>query len=155
MQIPTKFELGQQVYRITRETVSEFEWCKFCDAEHTTDILWRGQIRGADGSKKTCPECWGHGGKKVNHQQEWQVYPTPLTLGQVEVKYRKAYHAPTPSEFSNYGSQEALTEERYMAYETGIGSGSLWSADMLFATIEEAQAECDRLNAKPALTAAR
>lgn len=38
-------------------------------------------------------------------------------------------------------------EERYMAFETGIGSGRLWDAADLFVTFEEARAVCEERNA--------
>ncbi|KKM60599.1 hypothetical protein LCGC14_1540170 [marine sediment metagenome] len=37
-------------------------------------------------------------------------------------------------------------KESYMCNETGVGSGSAWHLDRLFATPEEAQAEAERRN---------
>ncbi len=50
------------------------------------------------------------------------------------------------SMFMNYGSQKYEYIEQYMCAETGIKSGTLYYANMLFATEEEAQKLCDKRN---------
>ena len=124
--ITTKYSLGDVVYLIRRNRREDWESCGFCAAE--------GMITGADGKKKSCPECWGKKGKTTYHEMLWAVISVPdggrLTIGQYG--------------FTKSRRQE---EERYMAQETGIGSGSLYYVADLWPSLEEAQAECDRRNA--------
>ena len=143
MNIETKFEMGQKVYRIHQPTVSDWEPCGFC-----ADGIHKGEVEGADGQYATCPRCYGRGGKNVNHHKQWQVGGA-LTLGRVRLQFTARYVSPDGNRFSNYGDQSESLEEEYMAYETGIGSGNLWRASELFATHDEAQAECDKRNAVP------
>jgi hypothetical protein len=42
---------------------------------------------------------------------------------------------------------ETETRAGYMIFATGIGSGTMWPEDVLFASVEDAQAECDKRNA--------
>jgi hypothetical protein len=60
---------------------------------------------------------------------QWFVSDWSLTIGQ-------------------YGFTKSIrqTEERYMADERGIGSGSQYYVADLWPSLEEAQAECDRRN---------
>lgn len=83
----------------------------------------------------------------VDQKTAWHV-EQQLTLGLVEVKIvRETTPGERESESDNFGPQGASREERYMAYETGIGSGNTWAAEDLFVTTEEATVECERRNA--------
>ena len=137
MKLTTKFDHNDVVYSIYHNRPQHFVLCSFCGGE--------GRIVGADGSETNCPMCYGHKGEQVyDEHPKWMVRPEGLTVGHVRVEITFKHKA--SSMFSNYGSQKYEYEERYMMYETGIGSGTLHNADNLFASVEEAQAECDRRN---------
>jgi hypothetical protein len=50
------------------------------------------------------------------------------------------------SDFGNYGKRKESTVVQYMMYETGIGSGSLYYEESLFATKDEAEASHEEEN---------
>lgn len=133
MKIETKFGLGDKVYKIGYDRKEEMVDCPVCGGT--------GQLDGKDGSKHGCPKCFGNGHGFVCRGKKWQILQQ-LTLGQVTVTIRKSQGMPG-SMFDNYKSQKT---ERYMAEETGIGSGSFYYSKDLFFSKEEAQAECDRRN---------
>lgn len=126
MIIETAFSLDDQVYKIWRIREKYYETCAFCGGTN--------EIVGADGSKKSCPECrfsehHGYKGKKIEYRDlAWKVTGT-VTVGQVRIQVDKKE-----------------TEESYMCRETGIGSGTIHYKDTLYKTREEAQAECDKRN---------
>lgn len=105
-----------------------------------------------------CPECHGKGSFGIEGKPFQRLkctgfrcrdgkiqayalkpYATKLTIGQVRVQITDSPGQPGGSEWDNYRAQHGR-EERYMAIETGIGSGSLHDADGLFRTEEEAVA---------------
>jgi hypothetical protein len=120
--ITTKFDLGETVYLIRPERRKVWQICTFC--------MGAGAILGKDDSERACPGCYGSRGQYVYHEMQWAVVGT-LHIGQVGYIYSLLDK-----------------EERYMATETGVGTGSVYYAQNLFATAEEAQAECDQRNAE-------
>ena len=136
MKIETKFDFGDRVYCIKQDHEQVLEKCSFCAGI--------GSINGADGTRKLCPECYGRKGKIVYKRKKWLIRNV-LTIGQIKAEIQCA-HDGEVSIFDNYGSQEEKRKIKYMAYETGIGSGSVYDEELLFATREQAQAECDKRN---------
>ena len=67
-----------------------------------------------------CPDCWGRG-YTVREEEVERGTIRNLTLGQVNLEV----------------TTTAL-RERYMAVETGIGSGTIWGVEQLFTTYEKA-----------------
>jgi len=122
MKLTTKFKIGQIVYYIVKTREKYIIDCSFCDGV--------GNIFGKDDQKRYCPECVGRGFDYKWRELAWSVLDKTLTLGQVRIT---AGYEP---------------EERYMANETGLGSGSIYDTDKLFATLEEALDECDVRNEK-------
>lgn len=115
-------------------------------------VWWAHTIRGSIG-ETDCEECGGRGSLAVEGKSyrmqcpngcrfgKFPVYgPVPLaremTIGQVRVSITDS-PGDGDSVFSNYGPQHGR-EEQYMCIESGIGSGSLYYADDLFATEAEA-----------------
>ena len=64
----------------------------------------------------------------------------PMTIGQVRVSITDSPGVDGEEIFSNFMPMKE-TEEQYMCIETGIGTGTLYSAEMMFSTKEEAQAK--------------
>ena len=84
----------------------------------------------------------------IQHEYQtdhWQVIG-PMTIGQVRVEITDSPGVDGEEIFSNYMAQKE-TKEQYMCIETGIGSGTLHYAEMLFVTKDAAKAEADNRNA--------
>ena len=139
MRIDTKFEVDQQVCKIRNRREEKWIPCAFCKGT--------GGVVGADGTRGNCPKCYGAKGCAEFLPTKWQIDEV-LTVGEVRVEVRGEHKSIEDSRCSNYGSQSAKRVEAYMCRETGIGTGTLHSVEDLFATEEEAQAECDRRNAE-------
>ena len=136
MELKTKYNLGDTVVWIHQAWRTIWTPCEFCGET--------GTIECKSGEKIMCPKCYGKMGKDKRGPHEWLIENRLLTLGQVTIRYRAKQETEDDSIFDNYGSH---TEETYMAYESGIGSGNYYPVDRLFPTFEAAQAECDRRNA--------
>jgi len=121
----TKFRLGDKAVHIRRTRDKRWKVCGFCDGS--------GEITGAAGRSRSCPECCGRKGGYEYLDLEWLVRET-LTIGQIDLRH----------------SKRGGTIEKYMAIETGIGGGSVYDADDLFYNQKDAQQECDRRNAETA-----
>ena len=145
MRIETKFELGQRVCRIIKKRKAIRIPCPECGgvSEITTPA----------GGKLICRKCdmatyHGHEKGTVSSYEEsaWLVFGGG-TIGRVTVE-RYDYNGGNPdSKFGNFAPPEPGSDkEEYMLWETGVGSGTLYYAKDLFATKEEAQAECDKRN---------
>ena len=146
MKIETKFDLGQPVILIRNEREKVWITCAACKGV--------GKVTLGDGKQHSCPKCYGHRGKNEWLPTKWLVTQA-LTIGEIQYRERMEWREGDDSEFANYRHQDAKVEERYMCRETGIGTGSCWSAEDMFATREEAEAECLRRNeADTALAAA-
>ena len=127
MKIETKFDLGQYVYVIWQRRGKAFEPCPYCQET--------GRLETPAGSV-LCPKCSGQKGKVIFTPEKWEVTDSG-TIGNV----RAERYDP---------SCDIDDETSYMLDTTGIGSGALWPEDRLFATREEAEAECARRNAEAA-----
>lgn len=140
MHVDTKFNFEDRPFLINQERAKRWVVCGFCAGS--------GSINGASGEKRSCPECYNRKGTYEYFELKWAV-SRQLTVGQIRFSMTAAYDAgDDDTVFDNYGSQKYKREVEYMMRETGIGSGSLWREGELFATEEEAQAECDKRNAK-------
>lgn len=123
MTLETEFDLGQYVYAIAKLNVRTWIPCSFCSET--------GYITGADEKRRICPECYGRHGENQWLPEAWQVRndELPLTVGRAEVKVT-----------------DREREERYMMVETGVGTGSVYDSDNLFASLREAKAACKKRN---------
>jgi len=137
MELETKYNFGDKVHQIWKDFGQKWIECPFCSGE--------GRIFGKDKSMIFCPECLGRKGRTEQTVIKWAVHNI-LTIGEVRVRSRCNYFPEEISDFDNYGPQTKEYEEKYMCYETGIGSGTVWNVEVLFPSDKEAQAECDRLN---------
>ena len=134
----TKFDMEDRVWLIRNQQVKVWIECKACGGT--------GKVVLCDDEPRSCPVCYGNCGKNEYHPSRWQVAER-LTIGEIRIESRAEYSEGEDSDFDNFGHQKAKHEEVYMCRETGIGSGTLWQAENLFATREEAEAECEKRNA--------
>jgi hypothetical protein len=127
MKIETKFNLGQLVYPIAQRPGEKFVKCETC--------LGIGEIIiNATGKERICPDCYGRRGSTEYQALEWNVCNEYAShIGKVNIElYDDEY-----KDKNRYA---------YMISATGIGSGTIWYEENLFASREEAQAECDLRN---------
>ena len=68
----------------------------------------------------------------------------PLTVGQVRKSVTDSPGRPGEEMFDNYKPQKKESEE-YMCVQTGIGSGSVYPVERVFATAEEAQLKLNEI----------
>jgi hypothetical protein len=130
MKIETKFNLGDVVYGISKRIHQVKHTCGACNGAGKVEL---------NDKSFTCPECWGRGYTTTTEPMAWRVATDlfPSTIGRVGVvRYAKNY------------LKDNDNETRYMVSSTGVGSGSLWSEESLFSSLEEAQAVCDDHNMK-------
>ncbi len=139
MKFESKFDFKQKVYAISIKNQSLWIPCTFCNET--------GLIIGYDQQTFNCPYCHGRRGHKKFDKKIYSVNQ-PMTIGEVRIKSRCKHRSENKEIFTNYGDQVALYEEEYMCYETGIGSGTVWSLERIFVTEAEAQVACDKLNAE-------
>lgn len=132
----SKFNFKDKVWLIRQERESVFIFCEACSGI--------GKITLKDNKERYCPECYGRKGKTVWKELLW-VPNRSLTIGQIRIR---ATNFKSYGKFNNVGepSNNTKIEIEYMAYETGIDSGSTYYETNLFATIEEAKKECDKRN---------
>ena len=115
-----KFSLGDKVFRVLHQYKNSYVDCDDCQGE---------KIVLPSGKEMICPKCGGKG--CINNGQV--MYYTPqkysMTIGEQRVEIN-----------------DEKVEESYMCRETGIGSGTVYIADKLFSSMEEAGKEAGRLN---------
>lgn len=138
MRINTAFDVGQVVYAVRSELAESWVPCGFCAASS--------RVVGANGETRPCPVCYGRGGRREWFAQARRLTGT-LTIGQVRVAVTQSPGLEGEETFRNYMPQETHVE-KYMAVETGVGSGTVWKAADLFATRDEAQAACEERNCR-------
>ena len=146
--ITTRFSLGDQVWSIGPNAEEIKLPCRCCRGR-----AWL-EAKGADGESHSvpCPECGQSATVRLGSWPEWRVERS-LRIGLIRVQV--ADHTGTdngergdnmnPARAERVGGRD---EERYMCWETGVGSGSLHRVEDLFATPElaeeEAQARTER-----------
>lgn len=127
MNITTKFNLGDEVYPIRQMRKEVVTPCVTCDGVGEAELV--------NGKRITCPACYGRKTDINYAPQAWYISMDSIgEVGKIEV----TLYAPGYS----YKS-----EERYMLSSTGVGTGTCWHARDLFASMDEATAECDARNA--------
>lgn len=138
MDITTKYSNGDKIWTIGQTSRTEWIECSFC--------VGKCRVNGFDGNTAPCPKCYGKGGENSYIGKEWEIME-PLTIGQVRMSITGESRGVAGKEhYSNLGPQKYSECEEYMCNETGIYTGSVYEVNKLYATIEEAQVECDKLN---------
>lgn len=137
MNITTKYSCGDTVRKIFRAPMKTWIPCGFCSET--------GEIIGANGDGRRCPECYGNLGEYEYGLAEWQLDDKLYTIGQVRAEYTvKSHGAGIPS--SNFGAQKEALKIQYMCYQTGIGSGNVHDEEDFFLSTDEAVAEIAKRN---------
>lgn len=118
MILQSKFDIGQTVYHIWRIRNRVFIPCGFCGQT--------GEISGANGESAYCPICYGKTGKYDYEEEAWSIVES------FEIENVRIDHT------------NSKTKIEYM--QTSEGAGTLCQESDLFATHEEAKAECVKRN---------
>lgn len=127
MKIETKFSLGDVVVPISQGSETVGDPCPECDG--------KGRLALVKGGDVPCQNHRCYNGL-VNRTR---VYPWAIRhedvseVGKIEATRLMEYCI-------------ERSETRYMLAATGIGSGRLWYERDLFASVEDAQVECDLRN---------
>ena len=124
MELTTKFNLGQTVYPINCYSEKIIETCAVCNGSKNITLV--------DDESYRCPKCYGNGNLTSYGANIYHVGEATM-IGKVDVE---KYFKP------NKGDDRI----KYMLYSTGIGSGTLWDEKDIFATEEDASAECEKRN---------
>lgn len=144
--LETRFGLGHKVWYVS-SSVEDIELpCRFCRG--------RGRLT-VDGSAEQtavvqCPKCSTKAMVRLGTWPVWRV-DGPLTIGMIELRVfqREGLDNGERGENRNPGAGiRREDEERYMAWSTGVGSGSVYKVWDLFADPDEAQAEADERTAR-------
>ena len=122
----TKFNLGDTVYIITKNTTYKKKVCNTCDGMKYVVIK---------GKKFICPDCNGYE-RTEEDGSEWSVTVSG-EIGQIAVEVRS-------KKYRNNNKKKSTTE--YMIDSTGVGSGTVHYECDLFGSLEEATKECERRN---------
>lgn len=120
-----KFKVGQKVYAVSNrsDTRQKHVECDVCNSTGTVEI---------NGRSFTCPSCYGHT-ETEHYGYKYEISYYAATIGKVEIQeYAPKYQCRYKSEI------------RYMLEETGVGSGTVWREERLFATEEEAKEFCEK-----------
>ena len=126
MFLSSKFDLGQRVYLVRNIRDTKWHVCQTCDGSGMIYVK---------NEQFSCPSCHGSRGRYIDDPKTvCSVSQMSLTIGMVRAEAR--------SEFV-YSKGRDVT---YMCLETGVGSGSVYYECDLFATLDEAKAECQRRN---------
>jgi hypothetical protein len=143
--LTTKFSLGDQVWTIHSSHEEIKLPCRFC----------RGQgwlpVEGANEAQRSvkCPECGGSALIRLGSWPEWRAEPDPLTIGQIQLRVYDRAGVDNGQRADNLNPARVAAlheddEEGYMAWSTGVGSGTVHHAEDLFASKEEAVEEAER-----------
>lgn len=115
MIVKTKFDLGQEVYKISFHTKSIRVTCKTCLGKGIV-ILKKEEF--------SCPKCNRLGFKNQTEPQEWRV-SGPYRIGNVKTNL-----------FEKYINKNEIL---YMMDETGIGTGTIHREEHLMSSRKAAE----------------
>ena len=122
-----KFKVGQRVFAVSRDYDSKRVHVE-CDVCNSTG---RVEINGRDG-EYVCPVCQGKTETK-NYGYKYFIAYYDAIIGKVSIEeYAKQYLDRNKSSIT------------YMLDKTGVGSGSIWKEERLFATEDEAREFCEK-----------
>lgn len=128
---PPHYSLGDRVYALSLRDERRSLACPICDGNQ------RVPVEGTD-KLAFCPEC--NGGGQVQEDVPRLMYSVKsLTIGKVTASCW----------FADDTRPEAVVREvRYMAEETGVGSGRVWPEGSLFPTTVDADDMARHLGAE-------
>ena len=136
MNISTRFNLGQKVWQVALARERVWKKCSVCSGTGNINL---------HAEEYRCPKCYGRQGQHRHKPLAWTV-SGPFTVGLVRPTLRTTM--PPENELGRWKQKGAywLCEE-YMLTQTGIGSGSVYTAERLYGTEGGAQAIAEKMQA--------
>ena len=135
MDIKTKFNFGQRIQHINRGNQQVNIVCPLCHGKKEVQVV-------SSDEYVTCPKCYGDGYKTEYKPTMWYV-PEDSYSNFVIQHIGINLHNPNNKKWN---------EKRNWIYYMNDSSGTMYDEKDCFASIEEAQAECDRRNREENLT---
>ena len=129
MEIKTKFNFGQRIQHITRGSQQVSIICPLCHGNKEVQVV------GSD-EYMSCPKCYGEGYKIEYKPTMWYVPEDPHFNFVIQHIGINLYN-PNNKKWDN---------ERNWIYYMPASSETMCDEKDCFASIEEAQAECDKRN---------
>lgn len=122
-----RFKVGEKVYAVTSvfDVRHNHVVCNVCDSTGFVEV--KGKV-----GKFACPACYG-AMTTERYGYKYVISYCKATIGKIEIQEY------APKYMNKYKS-----EIKYMLEETGVGSGTIWREDRLFATEEEANDFCEK-----------
>ena len=140
MNIETKTDLNKEVYTISNSAKQRNINCPRCDGQ--------GKFKWPNGDTQECNQCFGSGEIRKFDKPSWHISGC-FSVGKITVEVNSIKGN---EEFINYGvfdPDNIEIVERVMCYETGIGSGAVYTiGEHAFMRREDAESECSELNSK-------
>lgn len=125
--LQAKYNVGQKVYAVSNRSDSRQIHVK-CDVCNSTGKV---KVEGRE-EEYECPVC--HDRTETEHYgYKYVISYHNATIGKVNIE-----------EYSPKYADKFQSRVMYMLEETGVGSGSLWREDRLFATEDEANDFCEK-----------
>ena len=142
--LATKFNLGDQVWKVYPTTEQLELPCRFCRGG--------GWVKAKGANEETCqvkcPECGVNAAVTLGSWPEWRVEHRPLRIGLIRLQVAdtgtdNGHSADNmnPARAERVGGEN---REEYMCWSTGVGSGTVHHVEDLFARREEAEEEAKR-----------
>ncbi|HEY3434050.1 MAG TPA: hypothetical protein VGK43_02680 [Solirubrobacterales bacterium] len=143
--ITTKFSLGEQVWRIHDDTEDIRLPCLDCRGTGSVTA----KLAGDREEQVRCPRHTSGNGMATIQLGTWPVWRAirdPLKIGQIQVRIYDHSGVDNGNRFDNLNPARMRfeDEEGYMAWESGVGSGTVHRADDLFDSLEAAEEEAER-----------
>lgn len=142
--LKTKFDLGAEVWKVHSDREEIKLPCRFC----------RGQgwlpVEGAGGASESvkCPRCGVKSTVTLGTWPVWRVETSPLKIGMIQLRVvdRSRFRESSSEPLTNGDPERVIAEdeENYMAWSSGVGSGTIHYVEDLFASREEAEEEAEQ-----------
>ena len=139
MEIVTKYSLNDKVWLIRHKREQVKTPCATCNGSGLVIINKT--------PERSCPDCYGRLYDTEWKDVAWNI-ETQMTIGQINYEIWSILKTDAFDNMGVYNPDLIETEIKYMCYETGIGSGTLYKETDLFCTEEEAESECLTRNTK-------
>lgn len=122
----TKFNMGDRVWIVSHHSFQRIVRCKPCG--NTGKIVIAGE-------ELICPKCSGRSTHAQYAGEKHYVAEFDTVVGKITVEHEQSRWRDGPP-----------IQVKYMVEATGVGSGTVWDEERLFASLEDAQHHCDQKN---------
>lgn len=140
--LTTKFSLGDRVWKVHQTTEEIRLPCRTCRGH----VYIEGKAANGELCMVKCPNCGVNATVRLGTWPEWKVAPGPLQIGMIQLTVLDRTGADNENRADNLNPARAgrmcvVDGENYMAWSTGVGSGTVHYVEDLFASREKAEEE--------------